>query len=82
LSGRYRDYEQDLQRFPGAAMVSRGPIRHREDLEVLPKEYSFVFQDHLPAVSGGLVRYWKDRGLIQRVGTVRKNGQRGEGYGN
>ena len=55
-------------------MVSRGPIRHREDLEVLPKEGSFVFQDHLPAVSGGLVRYWKDGGLIQRVGTVRKNG--------
>jgi hypothetical protein len=43
-------------------------------LEVLPKEDSFVFQDHLPGVAGGLVRYWKDRGLIQRVGTVRKNG--------
>ena len=54
--------------------MSRGPIRHREDLEVLPKEDSFVFQDHLPGVAGGLVRYWKDRGLIQRVGTVRKNG--------
>ncbi len=26
------------------------------------------------AVSGGLVRYWKDQGLIQKVGTVRKNG--------
>ncbi len=33
--------------------MSRGPIRHREDLDVLPKEDSFVFQDHLqqcPAV--------------------------------
>ena len=54
--------------------MSRGPIRHREDLEVLPKEDSFVFQDHLPGVAGGLVHYWKDRGLIQKVGTVRKNG--------
>jgi hypothetical protein len=45
--------------------MSRGPIRHREDLEVLPKEDSFVFQDHLPAVPGGLARYWKDRGLIE-----------------
>ena len=54
--------------------MSRGPIRHREDLEVMPKESTFVFQDHLPAVSGGPVRYWKDRGLIQQVGTVRKNG--------
>ena len=54
--------------------MSRGPIRHKEDLDALPKEDSFVFQDHLPAVSSGLVRYWKDRGLIQRVGTVRKNG--------
>ena len=54
--------------------MSRGPIRHREDLDVLPKEDPFVFQDHLPAVSGGLVRYWKDRGLIRQVGTVRKNG--------
>ena len=42
--------------------MSRGPVRHREDLEVLPKEDPFVFQDHLPAVSGGLVRYWKDGG--------------------
>ena len=42
--------------------MSRGPIRHREDLDVLPKEGSFVFQDHLPGVAGGLVRYWKDRG--------------------
>ena len=54
--------------------MSRGPIRRREYLDVLPKESTFVFQDCLPAVSGGLVRYWKDRGLIQRVGTVRKNG--------
>jgi hypothetical protein len=41
--------------------MSRGPIRRREDLDALPKEDPFVFQDHLPAVSGGLVRYWKDR---------------------
>jgi len=47
--------------------MSRGPTRHKEDLDALPKEDSFVFQDHLPAVSGGLVRYWKDRGLVQAV---------------
>lgn len=40
--------------------MSRGPIRHKEDLGALPKEDSFVFQDHLPGVVGGLVRYWKD----------------------
>lgn len=54
--------------------MSRGPIRHRSDLESLPRDASFVFQDHLPAASGGMIRYWKDRGLIQQVGTVRKNG--------
>lgn len=54
--------------------MSRGPIRRRSDLESLPRDTSFVFQDHLPAASGGMIRYWKDRGLIQRVGTVRKNG--------
>lgn len=54
--------------------MSRGPIRHMEELRRLPLEGTFIFRDHFDAIPGGLVRYWKDRDLIQKVGTVRKNG--------
>ena len=33
--------------------MSRGPVRRREDLEILPKEDSFVFQ----------AKMWEDRDL-------------------
>jgi hypothetical protein len=54
--------------------MSRGPIRHMEELRRLPREGAFVFRDHFDAIPGGLVRYLKERGLIQKTGDLRQNG--------
>lgn len=56
--------------------MSRGPIRHMEELRQLPPEGTFIFRDYFDAIPGGLVRYLKDRGLIQKAGYLRQNGSK------
>jgi len=54
--------------------LSRGPIRHMEELRILPRNGKFIFRDHFDTIPGGLVRYLKERGLIKKAGYLRKNG--------